>query len=77
METPNSCNVRHSRGLLFNIARIINDREDQTIYKDLDLICRDGIVRWNKFLLAANSPILRHALDPGNKFIVKEIRTKM
>lgn len=71
METSNTCNLRHSRGLLFNIARIINDRDDQTIYKDLDLICRDGIVRWNKFLLASNSPILQQVLDHGKNFIVK------
>ena len=72
METPRSCNMRHSRGLLFNIARIINDRDDQTIYKDLNLICRDGIVRWNKFLLVANSPILRHVLDPGKTLFPKK-----
>ena len=58
----------HSRGLLLNIGRIMTDQPDDSVFKDLDLVCRDGIVKWNKFLLASNSPILRQVLNNGKNW---------
>ena len=58
---------KHSKGLLFNVGQIINDVK-QPLFKDIDLFCRDGVVRWNTFLLAANSNLLSCILQPSNFF---------
>ena len=67
MDSSVPCHIGHSRGLLFNVGRIITD-PDESVFKDLDLVCRDGTVKWNKFLLAANSPVLRKVLNTGKTF---------
>ena len=58
--------VYHPRGLIHSISKLLADPptleavESSNLF-DVALVCRDGVVPWNKFLLAANSPLLRQS----------------
>jgi hypothetical protein len=56
--------IRHSRGLLYNVGQLLTDT-DPAAFLDLELVCQDGTIRWNKLLLAANSSLLCEILQPG------------
>ena len=56
---------RHSKGLLFNVGQLVAGSDHSAAFLDLELVCSDGVIRWNKFLLAATSGLLYQALRSG------------
>jgi hypothetical protein len=65
---------RHTKGLLFNVGQLVaGSDQDAAAFLDLELQCSDGVVRWNKFLLAATSSLLYQALRSGSIYDLKRL----
>jgi hypothetical protein len=60
--------IRHSKGLLYNVGQLLTEA-DPAAFLDLELVCQDGTIRWNKLLLAANSSLLCEILQPGQDLL--------